>query len=377
VSARIAANSLGYLLVMYTGQADMVVRGTWGGAPETLLDCRGEVAHSGQRVAAGATGFVFAGPRCFGGGTTVATVGMTGPPLPVPGLSAPESYGLAYAEPFVAMLGTGIDVVDTRSGALRHTDTGDYADFNSPLSLLGDGTLVTGPATELDHESIVPQGVHAWAPDGSAPKLVAQRNYVEDLIAAGRSVFMESDRGLELASLDGGRARLLGAPGLGRPETPLYFDGRIAAFRDTTCFGREQTTWLDVTERARPGSENGCPVSMYSGDLHFGPSGRTTLAVRCRNGCNAILSWMAQGPAGFCRIPPTDIPNPFPHPCATVAQAKLRLAPSRRTQHIVVRLNEEGLRARREGFHRIPVRDTELSSLGLSYQHLVSRLIFV
>src|SRR3954447_2191622 len=80
VSARIAANGLGYLIVMYTGQADMVVRGTWNGAPETLLDCRGDAANQAQRVAAGATGFAFAGPRCFGGGTTVATIGITGPP---------------------------------------------------------------------------------------------------------------------------------------------------------------------------------------------------------------------------------------------------------------------------------------------------------
>jgi hypothetical protein len=382
VTASIAANGLGYLVVLVTGQADMVLRGAWGGALQTVLDCRGAELPNPPRVAAGSQGFAFAGPRCAGGGKAVETVGMTGDAVPVAGLTVPERYALAYAEPFVATVGNGLDVVDLRSGARRHVDAAGIADGGSQLGLLADGTAITGSLgggdVADDDVPVVPEGVYAWALGAERPQLLAARGYIGGLVAGGRSVLVESERGLEVMGVDERGARKIGAPGLGSADTPLSFDGRVAAFRDTTCFGKDETTWLDVNEPPRPGTENGCPLSMYTGALRFGPSGRTTLAVRCRNGCNADLRWLAQGPTKFCRIPPTDIPNPFPgKTCKDVATGKLRLRPSRRTQHIAVQLTAEGRRARREGFHRIPVNDTELGSLGLEYHRLVSRLIFL
>jgi hypothetical protein len=347
VETVVAANASGYVVAFYTLHEDVVVRGAWGAAPETVLDCPDQDSvpiKPPLLVAAGATSFAVSGYRC---GPPVQLVGVTGPPVPVPGL--PAGYEVAYTEPFVATGTTGIDV-DLRTGAHRQLAS---PHLIAVMSLLADGTIVAGLRPGDEDASDDPMGIYTWAPGADRPRLLAKRDYTEGLIAAGRTVFAETDYSLELLSLDGAKPRAVTAPARGSLDTVLGFDGRTAVFRDTNCDGQDETTLLDVTEPL-PGVA-GCPVQLRAGALRFGSSRRATLRVRCPNGCRADVEFKVVSTPGFCSEPPTDIPTPRGWKlCPMIATAKLRLAPSARVQTVSVRLNAAGVRTRARR-HRLVV----------------------
>ncbi len=340
VSVTLAANDRGYLLTLRSTHVERVVRGGYDGSVSTLLDCAPAAAAPQDapvlEAVASRDGFAFAGARC-GGAPGVSLVAPDGTVTALGGVEVGRNYGLAYADPYVAVANPdAVRVIDRSTGAQRSLPSA-YVGEGMTVALLADGTLITGPPYQA---SGVAAGIHAWAPGAASPRLLNRHGLPAVMYAAGDELFFDDASDLELVSLRGGPLRSVGAPGAGLARNPLAFDGTRAAFMSVSCDGHPQVTVVDVTAARSRDDIDGCPLRLVSRSVSTGRSGRGALGLICRNGCKADVEF-----AHGSRICFDDCPTTARAPL--LATARVRLAPSPGVQFVTVRRTRAGRRAGR------------------------------